>query len=238
MEASRSTRRKWAVDHLLAPVLAGLISGLTIIGLGFFFGAKLADRFAKPTCDNPRDTLELHPGQIHVKPSSVQPPDVSYADWGAANLIDGDTTSHWVPSDAQANAGTAWVKFTFTKAQDLQLICVVNGDAADEIGYFRAGRVRTALVKTDPDVHQSVSPLLTLNNFAIQNPQPLNFNTGKTRSVVIRIQSVYDGRTVFEPKNGVLEKELPTNHTALSEVEFYVAKPSTKRWWSEIMDRL
>jgi hypothetical protein len=154
-------------------------------------------------------------------------------DWGPKNLNDGDTGTHWVPRKKDADHGHAYMKFTFKTKQDLQLICVVNGDASNDLSYERANRIRTASVSTDA-AQGRVSPLLTVDSYAIQNPQPLNFDAGKTKTVVIRIASIYNGRKIFEPKGGVPTQEDPTGYTAVSEVQFYVANRSHEPWWKQL----
>jgi hypothetical protein len=118
----------WIGENLVAPVVSGIASAVAILALVFYFGARVAESVGRPSCTNPRDSIELKPNQVRVHASSQAVPPSGYS-WSPQNLIDGDTDTHWVPRVVQAHAGRAFMKFTFSREQDLQLICVVNGDA-------------------------------------------------------------------------------------------------------------
>jgi hypothetical protein len=115
-------------------------------------------------------------------------------DWDGQNLIDGETSTVWVPDDGEDDPT---VVLRLKPPRDLQLFCVVNGAAANWVSCLRADRVRTATAWTEP-IGQAEPPTSTLLNatseFDVGNPQALEITPGMTDKVGITIKDTYSGR--------------------------------------------
>ena len=179
-----------------------------------FATPTIVDRYlTEPSCQDPRGLELLDRESI----SSVEgTPASEKEDWEQEYVLDGKTVSVWVPEEG---VDRPFLEFKFKKPVDLQMICVVNGVPRDPISYLNADRVRLLRVETDAGTTPD-SPLLTLDEFDIQNGQVLTFEPGVTDSVELTIKSVYTGQNVFDPE--IDQYSHATGRVGLSEVEFWV----------------
>lgn len=178
-----------------------------------FASPSIIDRYVtEPSCQDPRGLELVDSDSVLVEgtPASEE------GDWAKDYLLDGKTISVWVPEEGVDHP---FLEFKFRKSVDLQMICVVNGVPRDPISYLNADRVRSLRVETDAGTTPD-SPLLSLDEFDIQNGQVLTFEPGVTDSVELTIKSIYTGQNVYDP--GIGEYSEATGRVGLSEVEFWV----------------
>lgn len=221
--------REKAVEWFVAPAIVGLVTGAVLL----IVTPVIVERYElrNPTCDDPRGLVPVK-GTPTVSASSSANEEI----WCSDNAVDGNTGTVWVPKREDVSGRHAFIEFTFSRKEDLKLICIVNGHAQNDLYYLRANRIRAAQVSTREVAGRGnwrqgpLAPVRSLGQFEFLNRQPLRFEEGEAEQVKITIESVYNGQTVYEPfPNGRLKTMKPSLFTALSEVEFYTREPSD--WW-------
>ena len=118
-----------------------------------------------------------------------------------------------------------------TEEQPVELLCVVNGNAADPMSYARADRVRTARVMLHQTTGEKVTrlaPLRSLPENEIQNrqdlgvrPQAGRWSVAEFTEVSITVVDRYLGFPVDDPRTTAVVDE-PTGRLMVAELELWV----------------
>lgn len=210
------------VTNLFSTFLGAILAVLVLI-----FTPQISERFAylNPSCDNPEGLSSLNLKQMYedkqllIQTTSVVKPDSGYDSdlYEADKVIDGNPGRPWVPAEEDRKRR---LTLTFTdRERNVQLICIVNGQASDSWSYLRAERIRTAYVYTHGNDGVR-APVRTLGEYDLQNRQELRFDEGRTKMVAIEIAETYEGRTVMDPDVGRYLG--PKKRVAFGEIELYV----------------
>lgn len=219
---------KWSSEHLLAPVVTGIVGGTVVAVLGLFFVPNVAERLAlgNPTCEDPRGAIGIDTDTVQV---TGTPADENSASGELANIADGNIQSTWVPVEEVVTDGEAYATFKFDEPTDLALVCVVNGYQLSGIGYLRDDRARVIDVQTKANKPSRATILASAGEADIANPQIVRIHKGETAEVTLRIRNTYPGQRVYDPAEDAWQD--PTGRTAIAEVMFFRRDPAVGRWW-------
>jgi hypothetical protein len=211
-------------------ILAPIVTGIALV----IFTPQIADSFAylNPSCDKTEGLSPIRLQQMYddrkliIDRSTVAKPPKGFSPnhWQEAKIIDGNAGTPWVPAEDDDKRR---LTLTFTDGeQDVQLICIVNGQAATSWAYLRAERVRTAYVYTKKDSVVRAN-LRTLGPDDMQNRQQLKFAKGKTKTITVEISETYEGQTVYDPDVDRWLKRV--ERVAIGEIEVYTRDPKAQK---------
>lgn len=242
--------RRWALDHLFAPLITGITVALVLLMWGPIVVENLARQ--NPTCEDPdgaiplprerlvavNDLGEVDEGKIKAsKTHEPQPekPEEFRVDWDLGNTVDGESQTFWVPQvplDRKANpkADAPYIRLEFDQSIDLALVCVVNGYQLDAMAALTADRLRTIEVRTDASDSPEVTYLQVVGGPQLQNPQTLRIKKGQTRQITLSIIDVYPGQQVSDPTTGKVIHDT-TGHTTIGEIYLFSKDPDVKPVW-------
>lgn len=200
------------LKHFIAPVISGVVVSVVLVALSPLVISRIEDRLRPPTCQDPKELQRLPVAMIDVEVKSFEDEE----GWPAANLIDGDPGTAWVPDRADDPRRAT---FRFEEPVDLRLVCVVNGNGGSGIGYKRADRLRTVNTVTEQSGDPVQTNLRDLPEGDVNRLQQVQIVKGRTQMVQIDIVASWPGLTVFEPRD--TEYLRPTRLIAFGEAEFY-----------------
>jgi hypothetical protein len=195
-------RRRWGAGEWIA-VLALITSIIgTVIGsFGGITGIR-TEFFPPPDCDHHASFSPIQPTAATASSALASQGATTYV---AANAIDGDLRTAWIPAGSDGGQGES-ISLQFAGTADLRLVCVVNGYARSNDLRERNAKIRDVLVTTDRG--QASGTLQDQGGY-----QVLPLRPGRTSSLRLTITTFYSG-VMSGGRQGYLD-------TALSEVSCY-----------------
>jgi hypothetical protein len=203
---------------LVNTIISGLVGYLLTKGLDDVNDALTKDL---PSCSDPLSLVQLEPRKLSATgpwyfegTSIAQEPESELHDFEnlrAKEAIDGRLNTLWVPPTTVQGGttfypaeGRATLNLSFP-ASDVQLVCIVNGYAAETQRYRNWGRVRTMEAATDHGVETSI--LQSLGDCCFQDSQKVAVKTGMTDHLGLTIDSAYSGQIVLTYDGDFCDRE-------------------------------
>lgn len=161
----------------------------------------------RPTCADPRGLEEVPRSEM-----KLDAPTEDTSQYPASVLTDGRVANIWVPpmlppeerpegvsqreEFAMVDPRSKPLVISFDSAQDVQLVCVVNGLANGYSNYVNWGRVRSVRAWTDTNESEQLSVLASLDQGSFQNFQDVRVPRGGASELMIKVADLYEGQQV------------------------------------------
>lgn len=232
-----------AVGQVVLTV-AGVVLAIVLAPFTPWFDQALSRwHYVEPSCEDPRGLEKLDVMTMVADERAVitATSEVDADSSTSLHAFDGRPGSGWVPSTISARGDEAAkalrdrppdsLSITLTEEQPVELLCVVNGNAADPMSYARADRVRTARVMLHQTTGEKVTrlaPLRSLPENEIQNrqdlgvrPQAGRWSVAEFTEVSFTVVDRYLGFPVDDPRTTAVVDE-PTGRLMVAELELWV----------------
>lgn len=199
------------------PNLVIALIGSGVIGLAVAWAtvqiqqSAAADAAAIATCDNPQQLRLADPVNASANSElSYAPAGGQSLNYPAGYLVDGSRQTAWIADSASDGVG-AELTIQLASAEDVRLICLLNGYAKTGAVFDANGTVRVLAISTDAGSRDAAVPRVTVDNFF--NYQQLIFAPGVTETVKL---------TVLAADVPAASQLLGPTSAAISEIEIWV----------------